>query len=262
VEAATMTEKETPSDPEPETIEREDGATIAYHRIPGKLPGVVFLTGYMSDMTGGKALSLEHFCRARGLAYLRFDYFGHGASSGTFTNASIGRWADDAVFALDHLTEGPQVLVGSSLGGWIMTLAAMRRPERIVGLLGIAVAPDFTEHLVDMLLTTDERAILERVGVVQIANPDGREPTPVTKSIIEEGRNHLVLHDEIPLDCPVRLIHGMRDADVPWQTSVRLAECLRSAHVEITLVKEAAHRLSEPEDLERLCKTLETLLGL
>lgn len=245
--------------PEPETIEREDGATIAYHRRPGKAPGVVFLTGYMSDMTGGKAVRLEHFCRARGLAYLRFDYFGHGASSGAFTDGTIGRWADDAVFVLDHLTEGPQVLVGSSLGGWIMTLAALRRPERIAGLLGIAAAPDFTENLVERM-TAAQTAILERDGVIPIASPYDREPTPVTKLILEEGRNHLVLRDEIPLDCPVRLIHGMTDPDVPWQTSLRLAERLRSTDVEITLIKEGAHRLSGPEDLERLCDTLDALL--
>ncbi len=247
-------------DRKPETIEREDGATIAYHHSDGKAPGVVFLTGYMSDMSGSKALRVEHFCRERGHACLRFDYFGHGESSGAFTDGSVGRWADDAVFALDHLTEGPQVLVGSSLGGWIMTLAAMRRPNRIAGLLGIAVAPDFTESLTDSMLTPDEIATLERDGAVQIASAYGPESTIVTKSIIEEGRNHLVLNDKIPLDCPVRLIHGMQDADVPWQTSVRFAERLRSADVEITLVKKAAHRLSEPDDLERLCETLEALL--
>ncbi len=255
-----MIENEVPGDPGPETIEREDGALIAYHRSLGTAPGVVFLTGYMSDMTGGKALRLERFCRARGVAYLRFDYFGHGASSGAFTDGTIGRWLDDTVFVLDHLTEGPQILAGSSLGGWIMTLAAMRRPERIAGLVGIAVATDFTEHLVDTILSADEMVILEHAGVVQVANPYGPEPTPVTKRIIEEGRQHLVLHDQIPLDCPVRLIHGMQDSDAPWQTSLRLAERLRSADVEVTLIKDGAHRLSEPDDLERICGTLDTLL--
>ncbi len=255
-----MAGNQAPSNRGPEIIERADGATIAYHRSSGKAPGVVFLTGYLSDMTGGKALRLEHFCRARGHAYLRFDYFGHGASSGAFTDGTIGRWLDDALFVLDHLTEGPQVLVGSSLGGWIMTLAALRRPERIAGLLGIAVAADFTEHLVDTMLSGDEAVILERDGVVHVANPYGPEPTPVTKLIVEDGRKHLVLHGEIPLDCPVRLLHGMRDPDVPWQTSLRLAERLRSADVEIALIKNGGHRLSEPQDLDRLCETLESLL--
>lgn len=255
-----MTETGDPVEAPPAIIAREDGATIAFHRTPGAGPGIVFLTGYMSDMTGGKALRLEHFCRARGLAYLRFDYYGHGASSGAFTDGTIGRWADDAVFALDHLTEGPQVLVGSSLGGWIMTLAAMRRPERVAAMLGIAVAPDFTEDLILPALTKDQKAILERDGVLPVASPYDPEPSPVTRLILEEGRNHLVLRDTIPLDCPVRLIHGMQDPDVPWQTSLRLAEQLRSTDVEITLVRDGAHRMSEPDDLERLCETLEALL--
>ena len=254
-----MTENEALDGPRPETIQREDGATIAYHRLPGKAPGIVFLTGYMSSMTGGKALHLEHFCRARGLAYLRFDYFGHGTSSGAFTDGTIGRWADDAVFVLDHLTAGPQVLVGSSLGGWIMTLVAMRRPERVAGLLGIAAAPDFTEDLVE-LMTPEQKATLERDGTVLLASPYDPEPTPVTKLILENGRNHLVLRNEIPVECPVRLIHGMTDPDVSWQTSLRLAERLRSTDVAITLVKAGAHRLSEPDDLELVSESLDSLL--
>jgi pimeloyl-ACP methyl ester carboxylesterase len=220
----------------------------------------VFLTGYMSDMTGTKAIRLEHFCRARELAYVRFDYFGHGESSGAFTDGTIGRWADDAVFVLDRLTEGPQVLVGSSLGGWIMLLAALQRPQRIAAMLGIAAAPDFTEDLIPEMLTDEQKATLERDGVVNVYSPYDEEPTPVTKLILEEGRDRLVLRDEIALDCPVRLIHGMKDPDVPWQTSLRIADRLRSTDVEIDLIKTGEHRLSEPDDLERLCETLEALL--
>ena len=164
-----MSDVTTPPDIPPEYLQRDDGATIAYHRTPGKSPGVVFLTGYMSDMTGTKAIRLEHFCRARELAYVRFDYFGHGESSGVFTDGTIGRWAGDAVAVLDRLTEGPQVLVGSSLGGWIMLLAALQRPGRI-------------------------------------------------------------------------------------------ADRLRATDVKIGLIKTGEHRLSEPDDLERLCETLEALL--
>lgn len=256
-----MADAEAPAEPPLETVEREDGATIAYHRTPGKAPGVVFLTGYMSDMTGGKALRLEQFCRDRGHAYLRFDYFGHGGSSGAFVDGTIGRWADDAVFVLDQLTAGPQIIVGSSLGGWIMLLAALKQPERVAALLGIAAAPDFTEDLMNETLTADQKAILQRDGVVPVYSPYDPEPTPVTKRIIEEGRNHLVLRDEIPLDCPVRLIHGMRDPDVPWRTALTIAERLRSPDVEVTLVKDGEHRLSEPDDLDRLCATLAALLG-
>jgi pimeloyl-ACP methyl ester carboxylesterase len=255
-----MSDVTTPPGIPPEFLQRDDGATIAYHRTPGKSPGVVFLTGYMSDMTGAKAIRLEHFCRARELAYVRFDYFGHGESSGAFTDGTIGRWADDAVFVLDQLTEGPQVLVGSSLGGWIMLLAALQRPQRIAAMLGIAAAPDFTEDLIHEMLTDEQKATLERDGVVPVYSPYDEEPTPVTKLIIEEGRDRLVLRDEIPLDCPVRLIHGMKDPDVPWQTSLRIADRLRSTDVEIDLIKTGEHRLSEPDDLERLCETMEALL--
>lgn len=246
--------------PAPSLLHREDGATIAYHQSAGKTPGVVFLTGYKSDMTGGKALRLEAFCRAQGRAFVRFDYLGHGTSSGDFLDGTIGRWADDAVAVIDALTEGPQVLVGSSLGGWIMLLAALHRPERIAGLVGIAAAPDFTEDLIVPSLSAEDRAALERDGVLPVFSPYDPEPTPVTKRILDDGRNHLVLRSEIPLDCPVRLIHGMEDPDVPWRTSLRLAERLRAKDVEVTLVKAGEHRLSEPHDLDRLCAVLERLL--
>jgi pimeloyl-ACP methyl ester carboxylesterase len=152
------------------------------------------------------------------------------------------------------------VLVGSSLGGWIMLLAARARPARIVGLLGVAAAPDFTEDLILPALGPSDREVLERDGVVAVYSPYDPEPTPVTKLILEEGRRHLVLREPIALDCPVRLIHGMRDADVPWRTSLRLADRLRSEDVEIMLVKAGDHRLSTPRDLDRLCDTLELLL--
>lgn len=248
------------SGPSPSLLHREDGATIAYHRSRGAAPGVVFLTGYKSDMTGGKALRLEAFCREQGRAFVRFDYLGHGASSGDFVDGTVGRWADDAVAVIDALTEGPQVLVGSSLGGWIMLLAARRRPERIAGLVGIAAAPDFTEDLIVPSLGPEDHARLERDGVLDMFSPYDPEPTPVTKRILDDGRNHLVLRAEMPLDCPVRLIHGMQDPDVPWQTSLRLAKRLRSEDVEVTLVKSGEHRLSEPHDLDRLCAVLAGLL--
>lgn len=255
-----MAEAPTAAPPRGQRLQRDASATIAYHRTPGKSPGVVFLTGYKSDMSGQKAVRLEQFCRARGNAFVRFDYYGHGESSGAFTDGTIGRWADDAVCVLDSLTEGPQVLVGSSLGGWIMILAALKRRERIAGLIGSAAAPDFTEEILTML-SPEQAAALERDGVVPVYSPYDPEPTPVTRLIIEEARQHLVMRDEIPLDCPVRLIHGMEDPDVPWQTSWQLAGNFRSRDVEITLVKSGDHRLSEPQDLDRLCRTLETLLS-
>lgn len=244
----------------PDAIRRSDGATIAYHYTPGKSPGIVFLTGFKSDMTGDKALALEAFARARGQAFLRFDYTGHGASSGRFEDGTIGQWTDDAVFVLDRLTTGPQVLVGSSMGGWLMLLAALKRPARVVGLVGTAAAPDFTEDLLWKAFNDEQRAALLRDGLVPVPNCYDEEPYVITRQLIEEGRRHLLLHDVIPLAVPVRLIHGTDDRDVPWLTSIRLAEKLASDDIEITLVKNGDHRLSAPKDLERLCVVVGRLL--
>lgn len=246
--------------PAPRILTRADGAAIAYHRTPGKSPGVMFLPGFMSDMTSGKAMYVEALCQARGQACLRFDYFGCGASSGAFTEGTIGRWAEDAVAALDALTEGPQVVVGSSMGGWIMLLAALARPERVAGLVGIAPAPDFTEDLLIQGLSAEQRATLEKDGVVYVHSLYGPEPTPFTRRLVEDGRRHLVLRRMMPLACPVRILHGMRDPDVPWQTSLKLCQMLESDDVEIQFVKAGDHRLSQPNDLERLGRTLTTLL--
>jgi pimeloyl-ACP methyl ester carboxylesterase len=238
-------------------VTRGDGATIAYHATPGAGPGVVFLTGFRSDMTGGKAVALEAACRARGRAYLRFDYTGHGRSSGAFIDGTIGQWTADAVFAVERLTEGPQVLVGSSMGGWIMLLAALALGDRVAGLVGIAAAPDFTEELIWHAADDATRATLERDGVVQQPSDYSDEPTPITLKLVEEGRRHLLLQAPIALACPVRLVHGMRDPDVPWQTALRLTERLASRDVEIILVKDGDHRLSTDDDLARLAHVVE-----
>lgn len=244
-----------------ETLARGDGATIAYHFTPGKSPGVVFLSGFKSDMEGDKALCLEAFCTARGQAFLRFDYFGHGASSGAFAEGTISRWADDAVAILDQATQGPQVLVGSSMGGWIMVLAALARPGRVAGMVGIAAAPDFTEDLIAGGLTPGQRADMERDGFMETANCyEDEEPYVITKALLDDGRLNLVLRQPIPLTVPVRLIQGMKDEDVPWQTALRLEQMLQSDDVEITLVKDGGHRLSEEADLDRLRTILDTLL--
>ncbi|MFO1128169.1 MAG: alpha/beta hydrolase [Rhodospirillales bacterium] len=237
-----------------------DGETIAYRRMPGRGPGVVFFTGYKSDMTGQKAVRLEEACRAEGRAFVRFDYTGHGESSGAFVDGTIGRWRDDAVLVLDKLTDGPQVLVGSSLGGWIALLVALARPRRVAGLIGVAAAPDFTEDLIPLVLSPSDRALLAAGGTVQMQDCDGGEPTPVKQAFLDEGRLHLLLRAEIGIEAPVRLIHGMADRDVPWATALRLCERLRSPDVTVTLVKDGEHRLSRPEDLDRLNDTLALLL--
>ena len=241
-------------------LARGDGTTIAYSKLAGKNPGVVFLHGFQSDMTGAKALALEDFCRRRGQAFVRFDASGHGQSSGRFEEGSIGQWADDAVAVLDRLTEGPQVLVGSSMGGWLMLLAALQRRERIAGLLGLAAAADFTEELIFDAFTVEQKRLLLTEGRVLIDSCYDEAPYPITRHLIEDGRQHLLLHGPINLTCPVRLIHGRQDPDVPWRTALRLEEHLLSDDVEVTLVKSAGHRLSEPDDLVRMEAVLEGLL--
>jgi len=243
-------------------LSRPDGATISYNRLDGKNPGVVFLHGYRSDMSGGKALALEALCRARGQAFLRFDAFGHGDSSGDVFDGTIGRWAADAVAVIEALTTGPQILVGSSMGGWVATLAALDLRARVVGLVGIAAALDFTEDLIWADLDADQRRILLETGEIALSDGDEAEPHwRFRRSLIEDGRNHLLLRDFINLECPVRLIHGQRDSDVPWRTSLHFAEMLASDAVEICLVKDGDHRLSRPEDLDRLCRTVDDLLN-
>jgi pimeloyl-ACP methyl ester carboxylesterase len=246
-----MTEGKPSAEP-PRILAREDGATIAYHRLAGRSPGIVFLGGFMSDMTGTKAVTLEAFCHARGQAFVRFDYFAHGASSGEFAEATVGRWRADALAILDELTEGPQILVGSSIGGWIMLLAALARPERIRALVGIAAAPDATEDLMWGEMPPEQRAALTRDGHIRVPSEYDPEGYLITRKLIEEGRHHLLLRRPIGLRCPVHLLHGMRDPDVPWQTSIRLAERLQSDAVTVELMKAGDHRLSTEADLARL----------
>jgi len=248
-----------PIAPAPPRLTRPDGATIAYHKTAGKSPGVVFCGGFKSDMTGTKATALEAACQAAGRAYLRFDYFGHGQSSGTFADGTVGRWAADAVAVLDELTRGPQVIVGSSMGGWIMLLAALARPERVAGLVGVAPAADFTERLMWQNLSPAVKETLQRDGVWHRPSQYSTDPYPITLRLIEEGRQHLLLDRPIAIDCPVRLLHGMADPDVPWQHSLSLIAALQSSDVTLTLVKAGDHRLSEPADIARLAATVEDL---
>jgi len=257
-----MIPRSTPSQAEaerPAILTREDGATIAYHRRRGTGPGVVFLGGFMSDMTGTKARALDAFCAARGQAYLRFDYFGHGASSGDFAEATVGRWLADALAMIDAATEGPQLLVGSSIGGWLMLLAASARPERVAALIGVAAAPDATEALMWARFPPAVREAILRDGAARLPSAYSADGYLFTRKLIEEGRNHLLMGRAIPIACPVRLIHAMKDPDVPWQTSLALAENLESRDVHVTLVKDGDHRLSTESDLALLTRTIEAV---
>jgi pimeloyl-ACP methyl ester carboxylesterase len=241
-------------------LPRPDGATIAYRKTPGRAPGVVFLGGFQSDMTGNKAVALETHCLARGQAFLRFDYGGHGASSGRFEDGSVARWAEDAQAALDELTQGPQVLVGSSMGGWIALLLAQWRPERVKAVIGVAAAPDFTERLIFDAMPPEEQHQLMRDGRIVYPAEPGGAPYVVTRRLIEESRKILLLSGAIKVACPVRLIHGMKDADVPWRWAPDIAERLAGSDVRVTLVKEGDHRLSRPEDLALLWSTMEEFI--
>jgi pimeloyl-ACP methyl ester carboxylesterase len=220
----------------------------------------VFLGGFMSDMTGTKARTLDAFCAARGQAYLRFDYFGHGVSSGAFADATVGRWKADTLAALDALSDGPQVLVGSSMGGWLMLLAALERPQRIRALVGIAAAPDATEALMWRRFPQAVREQIMANGAIRVPSDYSPDGYLITRRLIEEGRNHLITDRPIPIACPVRLLHGMRDKDVPWETSLALAERLQGEDVLTTLVKDGDHRLSREADLALLLATLAPLI--
>jgi len=213
-------------------------------------------------MAGTKATFLDDFCAARGLGYVRFDYSGHGASSGRFEDGTIGAWAQDAVAVIDRVADGPLVLVGSSMGGWIMLLAALARPNRIAGLVGLAPAPDFTEALIWNRLSNEERDRLMRDGRLVTPSQYSEEPTILTRALIEEGRRHLLLSAPIGIRCPVRLLHGMADPDVPHRLSLDLAERLVSTDVRVTLIKDGDHRLSRAEDLALLGATIDELLAL
>ncbi len=234
--------------------------TIAYHRLPGRAPGIVFMGGFRSDMTGTKATFLEDLARRRRQACLRFDHFGHGESSGRFVDGTISRWAADAIAVLDALTEGPQLVIGSSMGGWIMLLAARERPARIQSLIGIAPAPDFTSTLMWPRFSTAQRDTLMRKGIIHLPSQYG-EPAPITRALIEDGNRNTVLGAPIALDCPVRLLHGMEDPDVPYRHSFALLERLTSPDVRLTLIKDGDHRLSRDQDLALLAQTVAELSG-
>jgi pimeloyl-ACP methyl ester carboxylesterase len=241
-------------------LDRGDGIELAWAKLDGAGPTVVFLPGFRSDMNGDKATAIAAFCAARGQAMLRFDYSGHGVSGGRFEAGTISVWADDVTTMLDRLTEGKVILVGSSMGGWLALLAALRRPARIAAIVGIAAAPDFTEKLMWEAMTFAERAQLTRDGSLQVPSKYG-EPTLITRALIEDGREHLLLENPIPLDCEVRLLHGQADPDVPWETALRTAARLTSRDVEIILIKDGDHRLSRPGDLAVLKRTIAALLA-
>ena len=233
-----------------------DGLRLAYRHRPGRGAAVVFLPGYMSDMEGGKAMALDAWAEGEGRAMLRFDYAGCGVSDGDFDTQTLARWRDDVLAMIDHVAEGPVVLVGSSMGGWLMLLAALARPERVAGLVGIAAAPDFT----DWGFTGEQKMTILKEGRLEEPSPYGDAPYVTTRAFWESGEMLRLLHADIPIDCPVRLLHGQADADVPWRQSLKLMDRLRSADVQATLVKDGDHRLSRESDIALLIATVNGLL--
>lgn len=235
-----------------------DGSQIAYHQLAGKSQvGVVFLGGFMSDMQGTKATFLETVCQRLDVPFVRFDYFGHGLSPGKLEEGGIGRWKNNALAVLDQLTEGPQILVGSSMGGWLMVLAALERKERIKGLIGIAAAPDFVKDF--SRLTAEQQQVLDKDGICYLPSHYGA-PYPISRHLLDDGFRHCILDKPIPLQCPVRLLHGLADEQVSWQQSLRLAECLESQDIDLTLIKSGDHRLSNEKQLGLLAQALADIL--
>lgn len=231
------------------------GLRLACRRRAGRGPTLVFLPGYMSDMEGGKATALDQWAEREGRAMLRFDYAGCGASEGEFEAQSLARWRDDALTMIDSV-EGPVVLAGSSMGGWLMLLAALARPERVAGLVGIAAAPDFTSWG----FTEDQKRTIRQEGRLAGPSPYGDQPYVTTRTFWESGEALKLLGGEIAIDCPVRLLHGAADPDVPWRISLRILEGLRSADVQLHLVKDGDHRLSREEDIALLIRNVAALM--
>ena len=238
--------------PDPPPFLDRDGEQIAYRRVDGTGPTVAWFGGFHSDMAGTKAEALDAWARANGRAYVRFDYFGHGQSSGDFEGGTIGRWRSDALAVIDQLTDGPVVLVGSSMGGWLACLVALARPERMKAMVLIAPAADFTDELMAPGFSEEARAALKR---------DGRWTRPseyddggyvITEKLLEDGRTWSILPGPVQIACPVRILQGGQDPDVPWRHALALAEAMTGGDVVFTLIKDGDHRLSRPQDFARM----------
>lgn len=241
---------------QPDYLTTETGRRLAYHRSAGRGPGIVFLGGFMSDMSGTKAVWLEDWARAQCRAFLRFDYSGHGESSGAFEDGCIGDWAADARAAVTALTEGPQILVGSSMGGWIALLLARAMPERVAALVGIAAAPDFTEDSMWPGLTEAQRAAIMSEGFVDVPNSYDDRPYRLTRRLFDDGRDQLVLRAPLALPFPVRLVQGTSDEAVATEVPLRLMAHANCPDLRLTLVKGADHRFSNPDCLALIAQAI------
>jgi pimeloyl-ACP methyl ester carboxylesterase len=242
----------------PSYLTRPDGLRLAFRRVKGTGPTIIFLPGYRSDMMGTKALALEDWAIGQGRAMLRLDYSGCGESEGQFEEGTLSQWADDAQMIIEANERGPVVLVGSSMGGWIMLLLALALGDQVKAMVGIAAAPDFT----DWGFSEEEKGKIAKYGKLERPSDYGPEPMVTTKPFWESGHANRLLGSEIGITCPVRLIHGQKDADVPWDVSLRLAEQLRSSDVQVSLIKDGDHRLSRPQDIDLLVRMIAPLLDV
>ncbi|MFT8736506.1 MAG: alpha/beta hydrolase [Zymomonas mobilis] len=238
-------------------IKSAHGKHLAYHKLEGAGPTIVFLPGYMSDMHGSKAIALGAWAAENKRSCLRFDYSGCGESEGDFTDGTLTEWLEDSLSVIDQLTQGPLILVGSSMGGWLMLLVALNRPDRVAGLIGLAPAPDFTEWG----FIPEEKATIQKEGKLVIPMDEAGHEAIVTKAFWESGQKHLVMNQDIAIHCPIRLIQGQKDTEVPWQRAWMLSEKLISDDIRITMVKNADHRLSRSSDIHLIINTLSQLLA-
>lgn len=243
------------TEPEPEFLTRGDGIRLAYRHLQGIGPAIVFLPGYMSDMQGGKAQALAAWAQREGRAMLRLDYSGCGESEGAFEDGTLDSWRDDVLAVIRHVVSGPIILIGSSMGGWLMLLVAKALGERVTAMVGIAAAPDFT----DWDFSDADRKAIEAGGRIERPSDYRFDPMVITKRFWQSGQDNRQLIGQIAIDCPVRLIHGQCDADVPCEISLKLAQALRSSDVQTVLIKDGDHRLSRDQDIALLIDVVSKL---
>ncbi|XP_072899270.1 palmitoyl-protein thioesterase ABHD10, mitochondrial-like isoform X1 [Hemitrygon akajei] len=241
-------------------LNRPNLPKLAYKRSKGRNPGVLFLPDFASNMKTDKALALEDFCKSLGHSFVRFDYTGCGASGGNFSECTIGQWKKDVLSVIDELTEGPQILVGSSMGGWLMLLAAIARPERVVALVGIATGADYLVTAFRQLPLETKKEIEEQGEWYLPSKQKEAGFYKIPYSFIKDAENHCVLHSTIPITCPVRLIHGMEDGYIPWQISLKVAESVVGSDVDLILRKQGQHKMAEKDDLKLIVYTIDDLI--
>ncbi|MDY0029739.1 MAG: alpha/beta hydrolase [Pseudobdellovibrionaceae bacterium] len=252
------------SQPAPSKIKSSEGLELAYRYFEGSKnqPTLVFLPGYRSDMDGSKALFLWNWAKNNNISMLRLDYSGHGGSEGDFEDGTIGQWTKDAIFIIDQITQGPLIVVGSSMGGWIGLLVATKRPDRVKAYLGIAAAPDFTKWVWEEELTDEQRGRCKRDGKLLEDSPYSDEPDVMTYALFEDGKNHLLLEEQIPFGNPVILLHGKADTEVPWKIAEKIKSRLKQNQCTIHYIEDGEHRLSRESDLKLLETEIRKLYNL